>query len=75
MSSGCVSGEVTLVDTPTPARCLLNVILDTTDTAAFATAVGSGVPGTYVARLDGDAQEFSVPVSTNVPFFHCFHHI
>ena len=49
------------MDTPTPAICLLNVILDTTDTAAFATSVGSGVPGTYVARLDGIAQEFTLP--------------
>ena len=57
---GCVRGETTLVDTPTPEPCLLNVIFDGADADAFVASLGSGLPGTYVLRLAGEAQAFEV---------------
>ena len=57
---GCVRGEATLVDTPVPEMCLLNVVFDGTDVDAFLASLGSGLPGTYVLRLAGEAQAFEV---------------
>jgi hypothetical protein len=57
---GCVRGEATLVDTPTPELCLLNVVFDGADTDAFVASLGPGLPGTYVLRLAGEAQTFEV---------------
>jgi hypothetical protein len=57
---GCVLGDATLIDTPTPEVCLLNVIFDGPDVDAFLASLGSGLPGTYVLRLAGKAQAFEV---------------
>ena len=57
---GCVRGESTLVDTPAPELCLLNVVFDGADVDAFLASLGSGLPGTYVLRLAGEAQAFEV---------------
>ena len=57
---GCVRGESTLVDTPAPELCLLNVVFDGADVDAFLAALGAGLPGTYVLRLAGEAQAFEV---------------
>eukprot|EP01050_Picozoa_sp_SAG11_P001296 SAG11_NODE_55_length_19449_cov_28.630135_5_plen_126_part_00 len=57
---GCVRGQATLVDTPTPELCLLNVVFDGADVDAFLASLGSGLPGTYVLRLAGETQAFEV---------------
>jgi hypothetical protein len=57
---GCVRGDATLVDTPAPEPCLFNVIFDGADVDAFLASLGSGLPGTYVLRLAGEAQAFEV---------------
>jgi hypothetical protein len=44
------------------------VIADTTDLSQFIAAVGSGLPGTYVLRLAGDGQDFSIPLLTVLPY-------
>ena len=44
------------------------VIADTTDISGFVAAVGSGLPGTYVLRLAGDGQDFSIPLLTVLPY-------
>ena len=60
VSGGCMRGEATLVDTPRPEPCLFNVIFDGADADAFLASLGSGLPGTYVLRLAGEAQTFEV---------------
>eukprot|EP01045_Picozoa_sp_COSAG04_P059413 COSAG04_NODE_29443_length_269_cov_0.594118_1_plen_89_part_11 len=59
-SGGCVkaegAGQVALVDTPQPDECLINVVFDNSDTAAFLANLASGLSGTYVLRV------------TNVPY-------
>jgi hypothetical protein len=57
---GCVRGQATLVDTPAPEICLFHVIFDGPDVDAFLASLGSGLPGTYVLRLAGEAQQFEV---------------
>jgi hypothetical protein len=49
-AGGCVRGQATLVDTPAPELCMLNVVFDGTDADAFLASLGSGLPGTYVLR-------------------------
>ena len=57
---GCVGGQATLVDTPTPELCLFNVIVDTDNIASLVAAVAGGLPGAFVLRLAG-AGPFEVP--------------
>eukprot|EP01051_Picozoa_sp_SAG22_P003500 SAG22_NODE_172_length_16609_cov_14.370806_2_plen_2010_part_00 len=63
-SSACIGieagGRLLLVKTPTPQVCLVNVIIDTDDIASCVASLGSGLPGTYVLRLAGQAVEISV---------------
>ena len=57
---GCVRGDATLVDTPMPEICLLNVIFDGEDVDEFLASLGSGLPGTYVLRLSVPGAEVAV---------------
>ena len=59
-AGGCVRGQATLVDTPAPELCMLNVVFDGVDTDAFVASLGSGLPGSYVLRLAGEAQAHEV---------------
>ena len=43
--------QVILVNTATPEQCLINVVFDDPDPAAFLTNLASGLSGTYVLRV------------------------
>ena len=51
--------QVTLVNTATPEQCLMNVVFDDADPAAFLTNLASGLSGTYVLRVTNDPYTIS----------------